>query len=362
MKLNCFFLFSLFLGLKGSQNEQIDMIRMIITYKHDWIGFTDSLNFRKFIHSFIVNEELLLPTEFRGRKFLLFFLYNEIKILRLYFSLVNETIAIKKLFDLLEDIFQIFFTSQKLLNAANEFSEEELHELALNKTCLYEDAKDTEKINNLKQALSNLLLQYRNSWIKMSDLEACEKNALVERIAEGFKGISLSVDFFYYFSNLKFYQSYLEFGFIEHGTRKVLKDQLDKQLYEFAESGMMGNGRKVLAAIYIYRKKTKSKGLPDYVGKLYARNAIMLVKERQSLCEMQYLDERDRLLQLSRSLFIYYSKSLFHLINSKYVSELCTKLKSACDRFKYDTDLFSTFHEICYERFPNLFKDLISHI
>jgi hypothetical protein len=272
----------------------------------------------------------------------------------MYFYFKNESEIITRIFDLIEEFFKIFFTRGKFIKAAEEHSKLGFYEQPNVPFESYkDDAEDVKKINDLKESLLALHQQCDFSWIKEVTAEIRGHVRAVARMIGYIKNYS-PIDYFDHFSDLKFFQHYADYGLIEHGDKKVLQDQLNKVLYEFAENSAVGT--KVLAAKCILKGNTKFFYLPDYIRKLYADNAIELISKLRPLQEEKALA---RNLQLSRALYIRCSPLFPERTDSSYVHRICRNLLGACNTYHYNEVLFSVFHEICYEGWPQLFTSLI---
>jgi hypothetical protein len=331
-----------------SQNGEQSIIEEIVSYPHKWIGLVDCLRFRKFIAQ-VDSEQRPLPTEFRDRKFLLFYNYNKIRILKGYFSFPKESKIAKEFWDLVEDFYRIFFKMKTYSNQVQRVSAGLLYDIALqNITGEEDDPEDVKRIKDLKSSLS--LLKQRLEENRNEPQEFLRISA--ELISDIMKNIPLREKYLCYFSDLSYIYGFSKLGLTEHGTQEVLKTQLDKHLDEFTKGG----GLNLLAAYYIYRENINFFHLLDYVREKYASIAI-------EIATMPITPQRRQILlkkhQHYRSLLELHADVVSKdILTSRDGFLLCSNLKILC-LSNFDEILFSTFHDICYRYHSELFKGLI---
>jgi hypothetical protein len=358
-----FFLFSIILHFqcsRASEIEQDDIIGMIISYEHSWIGYKDCLRVWNFFNSYIgvENEHKPLPKEFRGRKYLLLFYNDKIDMLKGYLSLQNETEMIKEIFDLLEEHCRILLSDESLWEVVKDLSAREIYDKAILKYRDYSlNPEDTAAINRVISSLA--------VWQERIRDEPCGS------ILEIFYIYNLSIislspieNFFYYCSELKYAQLFATFELKERGGKRILQAQLNARINKFIDARMITTKEdyyQMVAAHIILRQNTKHYYLPDYIRKFFVDRAIKLASKKDLPIEKRqvYIDD----LEDSRRLYNAYFKSdRSQETAPSALKKQCEKLLNGVIRYNYDEELFSLFHQLCLETHPELFKGLYSLI
>jgi hypothetical protein len=342
------FLFPLLNCSTTSQSEEPNIIHEIISYPHNWIGLIDCLRFREFI-TLIDYEKRPLPTEFRGRKFLLLYNYNKIRILKGYFSFQNETKTVKEFWDLVEEFYRIFFKAKSYIDNILNVSAAQLYDIAVQTIQGEEDdPEDVKRMNDLKRSLG----LFRQSQRDIVNEPQEFLRISTEVIADVMKSIPLCERYLCYYSDLRYIYDFSVLGLVEHGTPEVLKAQLDKKLDEFT----MEVGVELLAAYFIYRENTKFFHLLDYIREKYASIAI-------EIATMPITPHKQEILIKNHQHYRYLLKLHADIVpkdilRSRDGFALCSNLKILC-LTNFNEILIFTFHDICYRFHPELFKGLV---
>jgi hypothetical protein len=178
------FITLLFLVIHYSSASQSFDINSIINYPHDWIGFTDSIKFGNYLNS-LIDRQGEYPTVFRNRIFLIRYLYNKIKKLKVYFRIKYETIELKRILDIAELYYEVFFVEKTYFAKYMEISFKELMNLAANISL---DLKDDENIpDHLKASKLSSLLDRERSYLVLRGPDSEEILDFVDAIIADIK-------------------------------------------------------------------------------------------------------------------------------------------------------------------------------
>jgi hypothetical protein len=350
-----FFILLHFQCLRGSQIEQDDIIEMIVSYKHNWIGYKDILKVWDFVNSFIgiENEQKPLPKEFRGRKYLLLYYNDKIDMLKGYLSLQYETELLKEVYDLLEEHFKILLREESLRKAVENLSAHEIYGKAIAKYQDYNlNPEDTITINKVINSLA--MWQEKIKSEPSSDILK-----IIYKYNHDVISFPPSENFFYYCSELKYAQMFVTFGLIEHEGKRILQAQLDARLDKFVTGGGLEtvDYYQMIAAHTILRQNTKYYCLLDYIRKFFVNRAIKLASKK----DLPFEERQVFIINFENSRLLYF-KIHHNQSAPNSLKKQCQKLLNAFNTYNYDEDLFSIFHELCYEKHPEFFTGLKSLI
>jgi hypothetical protein len=181
-------------------------------------------------------------------------------------------------------------------------------------------------------------------------------NGLINDLNEN---VPLIQTFIFHFSDWKFFQIFASFGFIEHGDKNILRNQLNDQLLAFAKKlPMVGieEDDRVLATFIIWKEDTEFIYLADYVRELYASSAIAIASGNNQFKDYLVLVEH---FDLYRSLYFFHSENSPCESDPNFVKELCEILRESYVANKSNGDLFSAFYSICYGAHRGLLNGII---
>jgi hypothetical protein len=340
MKVIFIFLGFLFQILNGSLIEPAYIIERILTWPHDWLGITASLEFRDFVVSRMNKEKygLGLPAEFRKRKYLLLYYYCNIKILKLYFSIKDETEEVKKLLDLIEEYYKFFFS----MHAIDD---------KIKKSSIYELESHIRRCGEKEEGISPEALVKKAKIIKLiSKVHSYEFRDVIYRITE----FTRTTMYISHVLELKKKQLYSKFGLKEHGSEEELNTQLDNELEIF--NPKTSDVTLIHAADYIRSSNQKYYSDPLEFYIIWRKNcmAIYCAMSLRGTAEQQALIERHG---------IYYRLSRY--FSTGFIYEAYDERHDLCKnmiKYVHQNNLTTTvnFFELCYEKHSELFADISS--
>jgi hypothetical protein len=352
----------LFSLLNCSENlpreEEFDIVQSIISYSHKWIGFTDCLKIRETINS-IIDDILPTPPEFRGRRFLLLYNYERIKILQTYLQIRTEGEHLKNFLDLAEKYYEIFFKHSSFHSKILGLSAWDILRL-IQSGNLYdcEDLVDEKAANNLVDSL-----RFHKKKLKLEIKGKGAQNILelVWRIMKDIKSPEPFLEkYAYHIASVKLIYDYLPFGLKEHGTEEELLAQVDECMDKFSTGSFEEEMAIFISHVILDKNYDNYSNALDFIRKKFSATSALLIASSEGPEDKGLLIKYERLRRIHSSFIS--KKVALEYFRSEYVKILCADLRDECWLLNFNEIAVITFYEICHSTCPDIFRDILPQI